>query len=54
MDDNHVLVSGVHGRHFEVHKQIQAAFPDDFPLVVSLSKSASAASINRPDATKED
>lgn len=33
MDDNHVLVSGPHGLHMEVHKTTQASMPERFPLV---------------------
>lgn len=42
MEPNHVLVSGHHNRQFEVHKDIQAAFPDDYPLVKDKPKRSRA------------
>ena len=38
MAPHHVLVKGIHGRHYEIHEAIQRAFPDDYPLVESTPK----------------
>lgn len=51
MDDNHVLVTGPHGRHIEVHKTIQAAMPKAFPLV-EREKAAPAAKKAAPAVVK--